>query len=71
MPIPSTLDLLYACIKDSKPKRISPEDELKAMVDFIVGDPDDVVGQCGYSAADDDDCWFIDDEPEDEYDDWY
>ncbi len=71
MPFPSGLDLLYACIKDSNPsrfpKRISPEDDLKAMVDLIAGNADDIVGQCGHDPVDDDDCWFIDDE---DYDDW-
>lgn len=39
------------------------------MVDYIVGDPDDIVGQCGHDAVDDDDCWFIEDDYDD--DDYY
>ena len=74
MPFPSSLDLLYACITDSNPdrfpKRISPEENLRKMVDLIVGNADDIVGQCGHSAEDDDDCWFLDEEDDDEYYDW-
>lgn len=79
MPIPSSLYLLYECIKDSDPKSINPRKNLERMVDYIIGDPDDIVGQCGHDAVDDDDCWFIEDgwlseddwDVEDGYDDDY
>jgi hypothetical protein len=53
MPIPSSLYLLYECIKDSDPKNINPRKNLERMVDYIVGDPEDIIGQGGSIDYDD------------------